>query len=105
MIIPLNRRLETNVLALSLLTRSLVIDPQTPHYFNASGRLGNTPHLNGTSDPMLVRTVQHRLSNEAIISITVGVCVLFTSWWIYYLTRRAERGALSGTYLNAGSLC
>jgi len=74
-----------------------VTDPQTPLYSNASGGFGNTSNLNGTNEPMLVRAVQHRLSNEAIISVILGVCVLFTSWGVYYLTRRAERGALSRT--------
>jgi hypothetical protein len=43
----------------------------------------------------LQQSVPHRLSNEAIIAITFGVCILASTWMIYYLTGRMAKGMLS----------
>jgi hypothetical protein len=43
----------------------------------------------------LQQSVPHRLSNEAIIAITFGVCILASTWMIHYLTGRMAKGMLS----------
>jgi hypothetical protein len=87
-----------NTTALSSPNLLLVTNPL---YTNTSIGLGTMPRLNETDDLVLVQAVKHRLSNEAIIAITLGICVLISSWGIYFLTKRVERRMLRLIWLDA----
>jgi hypothetical protein len=85
MILPRNRKLHKDHIA----SFSDAFSVRQAGFTNTSGDC-ELPAETG-----LQQSVPHRLSNEAIIAITFGVCILASTWTIYYLTGRMAKGMLS----------
>jgi hypothetical protein len=97
MILPLNFKSNNTSIASSpnaaMATHTL--------YANTSDGLGVAARPKGTIIGALQQTVPHRLSNEAVIAITLGACVIVSTWVIHCLTRRMAKGMLSRIWLDA----